>query len=738
MIRRLAAVAAALLGCVSAGAAIAQTWRGLGPEGGVVHILLADPFVAGRVYAAGAAGLFRSEDAGRHWRALGADVIPVNDIPKPVAFIADQDRPGRLYLITYDWRVWRSDDSAEHWTPGAFASTSTLPPDLNYVHLVDVPGSGDGLLFAGPEGYLQRSTDGGASFTPVAMLDKVTALAADPANPATLLVGRRSNGTSPTEIWRSGDGGDHWTRLLGFNDHSLRSLRFLGDGRIAAIYRSNVAISSDGGLSWQSRTAASYSTLFAILPGQPPVWMTQDGAACRLSIDEFASSAPCTDGLDAGPATFYSSTLTGTRDGATGYRFLADAWSVGIRAYDDASGRWQPSISGFNGIRTQGLAVLPGSGVVLAGRADEMTLGSRIVRSVDSGANWNEVFPTLAEVITDIQFDPTTTGLPLGPHLYAAGLGTRRLRPYNSGIYKSTDGGQSWQSLDGGLPPHSNGGPDMSSTNKVLLDPRSCASPPPNGICTRGPLQRLYATAFSAAGAAWSVLRSDDAGASWIGVGSALPRGVSTATGYETRRTFDIALDAGSETLYVSTVADWESEDPATPYYPTLPNGVFSSDNRGTTWTHRSAGLPLIPGSATTHYNVWAIATHPRRGGTLWAAAHAPGQATQIFKSTDKAVSWSPAGPPLTGCKILALQVDSAAPDVIYAAGYATDQRPGCVWRSENGGASWTALDVDLPVRRVHRLRQHPDDRRRLLLTSDRGVWEALMPSDRIFDDTGN
>lgn len=739
MIRRLAAAAAALLGCAGAGTAFAQTWRALGPEGGAVHVLLADPFVAGRVYAVGAAGLFRSEDAGRHWRALGADVIPVNDIPKPRAVIVDRYHPGRLYLITYDWRLWRSDDSAEHWTPGAYTVTTSFPPEQPYVHLADVPGSGDNLLFAGPDGYLRRSTDGGASFTPVVMLDKITAIAVDPANPATVLAGRRSTATSPTEIWRSGNGGDSWTRLLGGNaDHALGSLQFLGDGRIAAIYRGNVAISSDGGLNWQSRAEAAYPALLAVVPGQPSVWMANDGhVACRLSIDEFASSLPCTDGLETGPTSFYGSTLAGTRDGG-GYRFLADAWSVGIRAYDAASGRWQPSISGFNGIRTQGLAVLPGSGVVLAGRADDMNLGSRIVRTGDGGASWSEVFPNLAEVITDIQFDPTTMGLAAGPHLYAAGLGTRRLRPYNSGIYKSTNGGQSWQALDGGLPPHSNGGPDMSSTNKVLLDPRSCGTPPPNGICARGPLQRLYATSFSAAGAAWSVLRSDDAGATWIGVGSALPRGVTTATGYETRRTLDIALDAGSETLYVSTVADWESEDPATPYYPTLPNGVFVSDNRGTTWTHRSAGLPLISGSATTHYNVWALATHPRRGGTLWAAAHAPGQATQIFKSTDKAVSWSPAGMPLTSCKILALQVDAAAPDVIYAAGYATDQRPGCVWRSENGGASWTALDADLPLRRVHRLRQHPDDRRRLILSSDRGVWEALLPSDRIFDDTHN
>jgi len=740
MIRRLAAVAAALLGCASAGVAFAQTWRGLGPEGGVVHLLLADPFVEGRVYAAGAAGLFRSEDAGRHWRSLGADVIPVNDIPKPVAFIADRDRPGRLYLITYDWRIWRSDDSAEHWTPGALVSTSKLPPDLNYVHLVDLPGSGDGLLFAGPEGYLQRSSDGGASFTPVAELGKVGALAADPANPSTVLAGRRSDGFSLTEIWRSGNGGESWTRLLGGNaDYTLRSLQFLGDGRIAAIYRGNVAISSDGGLNWQSRVEAAYPALLALVPGQPSVWMANDGhAACRLSVDEFASNLPCTDGLEAGLANFYSGTLAGVRDGAAGYRFLADAWSVGIRAYDAASGRWQPSISGFTGIRTQGLAVLPGSGLILAGRADTMTLGSRIVSSSDGGANWDEVLPPLADLISDIQFDPTTTGQPSGPHLYAAGFGSRLIRPYNSGIYKSTDGGRNWQSLDAGLPPHANGGPNLSLVKKIVLDPRSCATPPPSGICTRGPLQRLYATTYSAAGAAWSVLRSDDAGASWIGVGSALPRGVMTAAGYESANTRDVALDADGISLYVSTVTSWESEDPAVPYYPTLPNGVFHSDNRGTTWTHRSAGLPLIPGSTTTQHNVWAIATHPRRRGTLWAAANVPGQATQIFKSTDKALSWSPAGPPLTGCQVFALDVDSAAPDVIYATGYAIDQRPGCVWRSENGGASWTALDIDLPVRRVHRLRQHPDDRRRLILSSDRGVWEAMLPSDRIFDDTHN
>ena len=65
----LAVILLMVLGGTVAGA---QTWHPLGPPGGDVHSLAADPSRPGRLFLGTADGhIFGSEDAGAHWKLLG-------------------------------------------------------------------------------------------------------------------------------------------------------------------------------------------------------------------------------------------------------------------------------------------------------------------------------------------------------------------------------------------------------------------------------------------------------------------------------------------------------------------------------------------------------------------------------------------------------------------------------------------------------------------------------------------
>ena len=84
------------------------------------RVVLIDPKQPKRVYAAGDAGLYRSDDAGETWQAA-AEGLPPGGI---VALALDPRQPQQLYAATPSGGLYLSEDGATSWRVLTAASSN--------------------------------------------------------------------------------------------------------------------------------------------------------------------------------------------------------------------------------------------------------------------------------------------------------------------------------------------------------------------------------------------------------------------------------------------------------------------------------------------------------------------------------------------------------------------------------------------------------------------------------------
>jgi len=80
------------------------------PINTLVRSVAVDTVVPERVYAAGPAGLFRSDDAGQNWTPAG-EGLPA----EPLVVTLNLAEPQTLFVLLADNSVWRSTDGATTW-----------------------------------------------------------------------------------------------------------------------------------------------------------------------------------------------------------------------------------------------------------------------------------------------------------------------------------------------------------------------------------------------------------------------------------------------------------------------------------------------------------------------------------------------------------------------------------------------------------------------------------------------
>ena len=203
-----------------------------GAGGMAVHTILLDPKNSNRIFVAiSAAGVFRSEDAGKTWKPVNRGLKSNFELPDPDAEVGHcvhriamhKSRPGVLFMQKH-WDVLRTDNSGDQWTE----VSGNLPSDFGFpidVHAHEpntiyvVPIKSDSEHFP-PDGKLRvyRSKSGGNEWEPLTkglpqkdcyvnvLRD---AMSVDSLEPCGIYFG-----TTGGQVYASADGGDTWTAAV--------------------------------------------------------------------------------------------------------------------------------------------------------------------------------------------------------------------------------------------------------------------------------------------------------------------------------------------------------------------------------------------------------------------------------------------------------------------------------------------------------------------------------------------
>lgn len=431
-----------------------------------------------------------------------------------------------------------------------------------------------------------------------------------------------------------------------------------------------------------------------------------------------------------------------------------------------------------------------------------------IYRTTDGGQTWEQV----------LYLNDSTGGIDLAIHpyhpdtLYAA-LWERVRRPDyykyggdGSGVYRSYDGGDTWEQLSGGLPGGENG------RIGLALSPSS-----PN---------TLYAQYISPFGDDFEVYRSNDGGDTWS------PTGTNGATGpsfmWWFGRMFPHPTDA--ETVFLPSLPmyrttdggqNWEAVtpgvhvdqhdlyiDPNNPDYMVLGNdgGLYISEDGAQSWSHRES-LPITQfytceidysnplrryggtqdngtvrttsGGISNWQAIWSgdgfyCLVDPEdnqfvylesqngrlrrsvNGGTSFQSALAGIFSSdrrnwstpvamnpqnprslyygtfRVYKSVNRAVFWQPISEDLTGGEtgdnltygtITSIAVSPVDTQIIY-----TGSDNGRVWRTSDGGSTWSDISAGLPNRWVTRVAAAPDDPLTVYVTFSGYRFDDYLP----------
>jgi hypothetical protein len=318
--------------------------------------------------------------------------------------------------------------------------------------------------------------------------------------------------------------------------------------------------------------------------------------------------------------------------------------------------------------------------------------GGGLFKSVNYGLTWSHIDQGLGTAaIYALAVDPRVPGT-----VYVAGAG---------GAWKSRDGGASWSAASQGLgsgvdtlaiAPSATSIVYASGVNEVWKSTDggtawAATAPVAPASCVITTLAVDPASpAIVYAGSYCGLFKTTDAGASWAATDNGLGNSLVTAV------VIDPVLP---RRVYAGTAFDSQHR-----HRPTL----FVSVDRGRSWHASTQGLG----------NPWvlSLAVAPARHLTVFAGA----LDGQVWKSTDGAASWAPAGNGLLRQAVGALAADPAEPDRLYAAGGDSfdEALPG-VWKTGNGGGSWRPFNTGIDASVMTALAADP---------TGSGILYATMP----------
>ena len=579
----------------------AQKLTSMGPLGGDVRLLVADPVRPNVLYLGTADGyIYGSHDAGEHWQPLGrvADGVVT-------AMVVSADISGVLFSSVWTSEkngegggVFLSRDSGKTWQSAGLAGHAVRA-------LVQAP-SDQSILVAGALDGVFRSNDSGKTWeriTPLGDLElrNFDSVAIDPQNSEIIYAGTFHL------PWKTIDGGKNWELIHSgmIDDSDVLSMEVDSSSpqRILASACSGIYRSEDAGANWRKIEGVPYSARRTLVIRQDPsnsailfagttegLWKTTDGGALwrRISPKDWVINSILVE--PSAPASF-GDNLVETSIART--RLLIGTEDRGVLGSDDGGDHFLAFNEGFHHRQIVALAAdteRPGTvAMILANSPDQ------IVQTEDGGLAWSSIDAGLNR-------NPVTRifSSPVGWYAALGSGGLARFDPQTgkwssknrdafkivvndiafaekvwfaaspAGLFVTQDYGVTWNAL-----PFSPG--DL-AVDSVRVSPDG---------------QKLRIVSSNA------MVFSDDAGKSWSWHDLPLDSGGAIRLEFAANKTL---LAAARNALYVSR-------------------------DDGATWQKLQNGLPAArPNDLLIHNGQWLVSMHDRG----------------LFLSQDQGASWSP------------------------------------------------------------------------------------------------
>ena len=658
-------------------------------------------------------GVYKTTNGGASWTAVNTGItnLYIHSLAMSPNYVSDHT----VYAGTNSAGVFKSTDGGANWT----AMNSGITSLYIYTLSVSPNFSSDHTVYAGTNsGGVFKTTDGGASWTTVNtgitnLSIHSSAISPNYSSDQTVYAGTNSGG-----VLISTDGGANWTAVnAGLTNLQVNTLA------ISTNYASDHTIFAEtslgGVFSYTHDSPAPNSSIAAPTPG------------AKLSGTTYTVSGTAADNSGAGLQKVEVSTnggtswvtCTGTTSWSYSWTLPADgSYTIKSRATDNAlnveapgagvtvtvdktapvvsAGANKTSNAQFTqtATATDSTAMTyswtkqAGTGSITLGTPTALsttvsadTDGTYTLRFTATDAAGNSAYSdmTLVWDTTPVDITPPTSVITAptnGATLNGAsstttgtasdtGFGVSNVEV---GITTLTGGGgASWTAATANISPE--------TVNSLAVSPNY------------GTDQTVYA------GTGNGVFKTTNGGASW------------TATNYG-------VTSLGIYSLAISP--NYASDH--TVYCGTYDGGVCKTVDWGGQWTAVNAGLPSGPFGFDTIYSL-AISPNYASDQTVYAGTSSGG----VYKTTNRGSSWTlvNAGLIWGAVRSLAISPNYNTDHTVFAAGDLMDGHYGTggeVFKTTNGGTSWTAVNTSIAVRSLAVSPNYASDH-----TVFAGIWGA-------------
>ncbi len=664
LFKNLCIMTAVCCGLVCGAANAEERWISHGPYGGTVTHMLASGGSDGGVFAAlPGQGVYFLAEGSSTWEQRGGGFVD----SEIYGFVQHPQNPDVLYLcarINYERGIFQSTDGGYNWTLKVDGF------DGNYIHTLAIDPTNPQVMYASAWEKMYKSEDGGDHWTHVGTFQppgsECHAILVDPADTDVIYAAVRNYySVNPGDpgIYKSIDGGMTWNPsgagLVSKQVQTLTFDPFDSQTIYAGVYGNDYI---PGGGVYVSRNAgASWSAISGLLP---------------QTIEVYSIAVKREPG--AGNTTLMA---------ACGYHVDLPVppvtWNARFYSSTDNGETWQLASQGIAYPEIMSLVYDPA-------RPQRVFVGTRaggVFRSTDGGATFVHFSKGLAPLRVN-----ALAVHPYDQNVVYAGVSALQgeYDDHDAGVFVSFDGGVCWEPRSA----------DMCMTGSFESSALAIAPADPDII--------------HVAHSGWGFYRSNNEGMSWQWRGQ--------EHGIKSYFTPDVVVnpDAPME-VFACGVGS-----------PRVPPNIFKSIDGGVSWyavaswlsDHGFASLAIDPSDSDVMY-----------AGTRWEG---------VFKSADGGETWTSTGGDVFDSVIYSIVVNPAEPEHIYIGdaywepgasnGVCVSRDAGVTWERINDGlvdqrVLALAIDATVPAFGLKLYASTPTGLYRRI---DDGVWEQMSEG---FDD---